>query len=273
MSAGALNRVAGALACPACRVPLTRAADSFMCPSCARRFTIADGVVDMHLEGQVAHWQVDAWAEHWTPRRSPLEHLLSFYRKSICARIVRDAFARFMPASGVFVEAGSGTAETSSLIDKNAGERILVAQDFVPAVLRMSHPVIDVCVSGDIFRMPFADDSLDGLWNVGVLEHYTHEEIDRALQEFRRVLRPGGRVLIFWPATSSMPQKILVAGAATVGVLTGRGAGHRFHPPEISQLHSNAEGHEILRRNGLGAVAVTGGIAGLIAFKTVVGEK
>lgn len=217
--------------------------------------------------------QLEEWTGHWTPKRSPLEHLLSFYRKTVCARSVRDGFSRYMPKKGVFVEAGSGTGETGGRIEKHGGDRVLVALDFVPAVLRVTHPVIDMAVAGDIFAMPFPDDSLDGIWNVGVLEHYTHSDIDRAFREFRRVLRPGGRVTVFWPATNSIPQKFLVGGAAIVGLLTGRGLDYRFHPPEISQLHSIGEGHEILRRNGFQSVAVTGGIDSLLVWKTVVGQK
>jgi SAM-dependent methyltransferase len=271
-AAGPLERVAATLACPACHSRLTDRAQALLCDSCGRSFGISTGILDLRLDGERPD-QVQAWTDHWTPTRGLLERLLSFYRMRVCARLVRTGFSRYMPQRGVFVEAGSGTAETSSLIEKRSGDRVLVAQDFVPDVLRMSHPVIDVCVSADIFAMPFMDSSLDGIWNVGVLEHYTHAEIDRAMREFLRVLRPRGRVVIFWPATNSIPQKCLVAGGAMVGLLTGRGIRHRFHPPEISQLRSNQEGHDILRRNGFRPVAVTGGLAGLIAWKTVVGEK
>ena len=229
-------------------------------------------MVDSRRGGQGLDQQ-DAWAGHWRPSRSPLEHLLSFYRMRLCAPMIRDDFARYMPAAGRFVEAGSGTAEASSLVEKHGGARVLIALDYVPAVLRRSHPVIDMVVAGNIFAMPFPDNSLDGVWNVGVLEHYTHDDIDKALREFLRVLKPGGRVIIFWPATNSIPQKFLVGGATVVGLLTGRGASHRFHPPEISQLHSIAEGHEILQRNGFQSVAVTGGLNSLLAWKTVVGQK
>ena len=217
--------------------------------------------------------QRSAWADHWTRKGSPLAQCLSFYRMRICAPIVRDDVARYMPDSGRFIEAGSGTAETSSLVNKHGGRVKLIALDYVPAVLATKHPVADIAVAANLFAMPFADASVDGIWNVGVLEHYTHAEIDRAFQEFRRVLRPGGRVVVFWPATNSIPQKFLVGGAAIVGLLTGRGASYRFHPPEISQLHSIAEGREILERNGFRFVAVTGGLKSLLAWKTVVGQK
>jgi SAM-dependent methyltransferase len=42
--------------------------------------------------------------------------------------------------------------------------------------------------------MPFADSSFDGIWSIWVLEHIPEPE--RALREMRRVLKPGGVLLL-----------------------------------------------------------------------------
>src|SRR5262249_41585528 len=144
---------------------------------------------------------------------------------------------RYFPASGVFVEAGSGTSETSIRVDKRGGSRTLVALDLIVPVLEMCDPVMDVRVSGDIFRLPFADDSIDGIWNVGVMEHFTHEQIDAIMRELLRVLRPGARVVLLWPGSDSIPQKMLEAVAWVVN-LRPKQETFRFHPPEISRLRS-----------------------------------
>ena len=48
-----------------------------------------------------------------------------------------------------------------------------------------------------LFEMPFAEGAFDGLVCLSVLEHLT--ELDRALNELRRVLRPGGIAVLGFP--------------------------------------------------------------------------
>ncbi|MFB6127231.1 MAG: methyltransferase domain-containing protein [Halolamina sp.] len=50
---------------------------------------------------------------------------------------------------------------------------------------------------GDAERLPFADDAFDHLWSSGSIEYWPNP-VD-ALEEFRRVVEPGGRVLVVGP--------------------------------------------------------------------------
>ena len=50
---------------------------------------------------------------------------------------------------------------------------------------------------GDAERLPFADNSFDHLWSSGSIEYWPNP-VD-ALEEFRRVTKPGGRVLVVGP--------------------------------------------------------------------------
>ncbi|MFW6265510.1 MAG: methyltransferase domain-containing protein [Halanaeroarchaeum sp.] len=50
---------------------------------------------------------------------------------------------------------------------------------------------------GDAERLPFADDSFDVLWSSGSIEYWPHPV--RALEEFRRVVEPGGQILVVGP--------------------------------------------------------------------------
>ena len=189
------------------------------------------------------------------------------------ARTVRHFVDRYLAREGVLVEAGSGTSETSILLAPRRPERTLVALDLIPAVLERCVPIMDVRVAGDIFRLPFTDGSVDGIWNVGVMEHFTHPQIDRILAEFRRVLRPGGRVVLLWPGTDSLPQRMLDAVAWLINLRRADGPAFRFHPAEISRLRSRRQGREVLRRNGFTPVAIDPGLYSGMAFKTVVGER
>jgi SAM-dependent methyltransferase len=222
----------------------------------------------------VQHAAAADWAAHWSTehQESAIQRFFSFYRKAVFARAVGWYVDRYLPATGVFVEAGSGTSETSMLIDKRGNARILVAVDIVLPILAHCHPTMDVRIGGDIFRLPFRDESVDGVWNVGVMEHFSPAEIDRLLCEFRRVIRPGGRLLLLWPGVDSAPQKVLDLLETLINARR-RERRFRFHPPEISRLPSLDHGRQLLRRNGFNVVRADVGIRNLLAFNVLVGAR
>ncbi|WP_411967764.1 methyltransferase domain-containing protein [Haloferax sp. YSSS75] len=50
---------------------------------------------------------------------------------------------------------------------------------------------------GDAERLPFADDSFDVIWSSGSIEYWPNPVT--ALEEFRRVVKPGNKVLVVGP--------------------------------------------------------------------------
>ncbi|MGB9723255.1 MAG: methyltransferase domain-containing protein [Chloroflexia bacterium] len=52
-------------------------------------------------------------------------------------------------------------------------------------------------VRGDARRLPFASGSFDKAFSIDVLEHLTRPDIEAVLDELWRILRPGGRLLIY----------------------------------------------------------------------------
>jgi SAM-dependent methyltransferase len=215
-----------------------------------------------------------AWSDHWSDERQQtlVQRFFSFYRKAVFARTVRYFINRFFPERGIFIEAGSGTAETSMRIDKKNGRRKLVATDIVQPVLRHCHPIMDERVCADIFDLPYGDATVDGIWNVGVMEHFTNEQIDRIMGEFHRVLKPGHRIILLIPGTDSIPQKMLRVVEKMINARR-KDKNFRFHPPEISQIASRAQALDMLERNNFECIHFDYGWRSLMAFKTLVAVK
>jgi ubiquinone/menaquinone biosynthesis C-methylase UbiE len=82
----------------------------------------------------------------------------------------------------------------------------------------------------DICALPFADASFDAVICSSVLYHQWVSDIDLALREMHRVLRPKGTLVINVPAFS------FLHSAHDKAVMTAR----RFRKPEIRQLLSKA---------------------------------
>lgn len=55
------------------------------------------------------------------------------------------------------------------------------------------------CVIGDAFNLPFEDETFDGVYHLGLYEHYSDQDVKKMLSEVFRVLKKNGKVLIFWP--------------------------------------------------------------------------
>lgn len=83
------------------------------------------------------------------------------YRRLLLAREVRHYTTKIFPRKGVFVECGSGTGESSLRIRKFG--RVLIALDISVPPLNVAREagVYDHYIRGDIFNLPFPDDSME----------------------------------------------------------------------------------------------------------------
>lgn len=79
---------------------------------------------------------------------------------------------------------------------------------------------------GDICALPFGDASFDAVICSSVLYHQWVSDVAAAVREMRRVLRPGGLLLVNVPAFR------FLHSAHDVAVMTA----HRFRKPEVRKL-------------------------------------
>lgn len=138
------------------------------------------------------------------PKTAP-DDPIDYYFKPLTARLYR---ARLRLAGSLL---GSGPYE--SLLEVGYGSGIflpelarrtkrLTAVDIHGRSERVSEMLSRLGISADVreaslFEIPFPDGEFDALVCLSVLEHIT--ELDAALTEFRRVLRPGGIAVLGFP--------------------------------------------------------------------------
>ena len=214
------------------------------------------------------------WDQHWQELQggdsSFFGRLASWVRRRILARAVRHYTDRFFPADGVVVETGCGTAQASGELRRGA---VAVALDFsLPALLeaRRGKPPHRLFVRGDIRALPFADDTVAGAWNLGVMEHFTPAEGEAILREHLRVLRPRARAIFFWPPEFGLSRLVL----APIELLRSRPRRpFRFFPDEVNRLRSLAHGRRTLAAAGFTPAAVDFGPRDAFIHVVAVGEK
>lgn len=110
-----------------------------------------------------------------------------------------DVLRRFLesvPASARLLDAGCG--QGTPVLRERGADGSPVGVDFSREQLRLAAATAPdaALAQGDVMRLPFADDAFDVVTAYHSLIHVPLEEHQTVVDEFARVLRPGGRVLL-----------------------------------------------------------------------------
>lgn len=102
--------------------------------------------------------------------------------------------------------------------------------------------------------LPCRSRSIDGIWNLGVMEHFSESQLIDCLLEFRRVLKPGGTIILFWPPEGNASRWVLGPLERLIRWFSKKP--FTFFPNEISRLRSKDQARRLLERNGFKVLAV-----------------
>ncbi len=194
-------------------------------------------------EGWDAYWATDARGSH---RLYAL--LASVYRRIfICTRLAWWLKKTF-PKDARLLHAGCGSGEVDVLV---AGHFRITGLDISPGALdryRRNNPYAEGTIHADLMNLRDVPGDYDGVYSLGVLEHFTPHEIGMILDNMRLVLRPGGKMVAFWPLASAPSVKLL---GLWHRLLNKRGERMvELHPPEITLIRSRAQVEQIIQDAG-----------------------
>lgn len=96
-----------------------------------------------------------------------------------------------------YIEKLSEIAEAAVVYDIGGGAERQDKSKFKKYVLVDASPAYHPDIVADIQYLPFIDDSLEAILCLSVLEHVENPFF--AMKELHRVLRPGGKILLFTP--------------------------------------------------------------------------
>lgn len=122
-----------------------------------------------------------------------------------------------LPPGARILDAGSGFTFFPYLLADDLGARVTCADVADLGDLFEASPYRDRSVefaSGDLGKLPFGDATFDAVVCVSVLEHM--DKPDVVVAEFRRVLKPGGRLVLTMDVSLDGHAQISVPGATAL---------------------------------------------------------
>lgn len=194
-------------------------------------------------EGWDAYWEKNARGS-----RRLYSAIASVYRRIfICTRLAYWLRRTFPPGARL-LHAGCGSGEVDALVGKRYR---ITALDISPGALeryRGNNSHAEGFIHADLMNLPELAGAFDGAYHLGVLEHFVPDDIRKILVNLRRAIRPGGRMVIFWPLASAPSVKVLGAWHRLLNA-SGRHA-VELHPPEVSLIRSRQEAVELIQLGG-----------------------
>ncbi len=220
----------------------------------------------------------EEWDAYWLSKTNPsalmYDLIAAFYRKFIIRRILSHFIKKHFSSEAKLLHAGCGSGQVDNFDSTGAGKRRVSALDISPQALslyRKFQPNFVEIIHGSIFNIPVPNESFDGVYNLGVMEHFTEEEIHRILAEFHRVLKPGGKIALFWPPSFGLTVRVL-AGVHWVFRRLGK-RDLKLHPDEITHVHSKAQVRRYLEASGFSLIEFYFGARNLFTQAVIIGQK
>ncbi len=221
------------------------------------------------------------WNLYWAKaqgiqrKKGLYEVIAKFYRDQIISRSAARLLSRYFPdeQGRRYLHAGCGSGGSDWRISLGRPRFHFLDIASVALALHRRQPIRlkRHYSGGDIFRLPYRDASMDGIFNFGVMEHFTEEEIGRILAEFRRVLDARGRVVLFWPPDFGLS---VIALAFFLGVVNRfRREPLKLYPDEISRIKSFRWARELMEGNGFRVLRLEFGPGDLFTYVAVAAEK
>ncbi len=217
----------------------------------------------------------DEWDEYWRTERKKrkvlYDALAVFYRKYIIKRTLNHYLTKTFKKGAFLLHAGCGGGQVDEDVVNYA--KITALDISIEALNRYKWLYKNKCkvVHGSIFKIPSKNQNFDGIYNLGVMEHLTDKEIKVTLDEFNRILKKNGKILLFWPPAFGASVLFLNTVHFILNGILKKNI--RLHPHEITKVTSRKQIGNILARSGFELEKFDFGPRDFFTYTIIVGKK
>lgn len=220
------------------------------------------------------HYDPQGWDAYWEVKKSGWSFVYDLvadvYRKLLIRPSLNYFIKKSFKKDSTLLHAGCGGGQVDLEIREYAD---ITPLDISVNALNWYRRVNGDCkvIHGSIFQIPVAENSFDGIYNLGVMEHFTEDEISKILIEFRRVIKPEGKIVLFWPPEFGLSVNFFKLLKRMLGFFGRKDA--KFHPDEITRVRSKKHVTDMLNKNGFTISEYKFGLKDLYTQVMIVAEK
>ena len=215
------------------------------------------------------------WDVYWSNQNKTSSKIYdvfaNFYRNNIIKPALNYFIFKHFAPNSLLLHAGCGSGKVDTdLVD-----------EFKVTALDISYPALQIyesvnprkakLIQASIFEMPFENESFDGIYNLGVMEHFTPDEIQQILIEFKRVLKPKAKIVLFIPPVFGLTVRVLDTAHFVLNKILKRNV--KLHPDEITRVKSKQHIRQMVENAGFKFVDYYFGMKDAFTQVVVVAEK
>ncbi|HCS39510.1 MAG TPA: hypothetical protein DIW44_07995 [Anaerolineaceae bacterium] len=211
---------------------------------------------NLEIQNSVDLIDEQGWDDYWAKQHSInnwlYDHIASLFRQIFIKPYLNSFIHKYLPKGSLLLHAGCGSGQVDFDITNNYA---VIAMDFSMNALnlyRNNHIRIENLIQNDIRNMDLENESIDGIYSLGVMEHFEKADILLILEEFRRVLKNNGKAIIFWPPAFGLSVYFLKIWHFMMNKILSKNI--KLHPPEVSLLRSKKQIIELSRESGFSLI-------------------
>ncbi len=187
--------------------------------------------------------ETQGWDNYWAEKNQRIgvvyDFIATLYRQLIIKANLKRFLNKHFIQGSYLLHAGCGSGQ----VDTDLHQRFCItAIDISKQALELytrNNPQSYRAEQANIFQLPFKPCQFDGIYNMGVLEHFHHEDNVKILKEFHRVLRPNGKIVLFWPHYFGSSVAVLKMISFLMRIFLPKNP--PLHPEEISLIKSKQQ--------------------------------
>lgn len=192
------------------------------------------------------------WDKYWTKKKTKSQEMYrviaSFYRQFIIKRALNYFINNEFRKNAKLLHAGSGSGQVDADIISSFNITALDISDEALKIYKSNYGERANPIKGDIFKLPMKKSSFDGIYNLGVHEHFTSEENEKIFKEYARVLRSKGKIVLFWPPKYGVTVIFLSSLHFILNKILRFNI--KLQPEEISLIKSKKEIEDLFKKTG-----------------------